>query len=86
MRDTIRVVPYFDQLDAIALLAGVELRDAFDAAGIPSSTYYRSLHGADLRVETANRVASVLREHIKRDRKHEANGTAACRAVEAVVD
>lgn len=61
-----RVTPYFDQLDAMALLAGVELRDAFEAAGVPSSTYYRSLHGADLRVETANKVAGTIRLHMKR--------------------
>lgn len=63
---TFRVTPYFDQLDAMALLAGIELRDAFEAAGVPSSTYYRSLHGADLRVETANKVAGQIRLHLKR--------------------
>lgn len=70
-----RVKPYFDQLDAMALMADVELRDAFAAAGVPSSTYYRSLYGADLRVETANKVAAVIRNHIKRGRHAEPNTT-----------
>lgn len=79
MTTTYRIATYFDQLDAMALLAGVDLKEAFEGAGVPTSTYYRAHYGADLRAETANKVAGFIRSKVKRGRtKH-----AECRATAA---
>lgn len=87
MTDSFQIATYFDQLDAMALLAGVDLKAAFEAAGVPSSTYYRSLYGAELKAETASKVASAIRMKIGRGRRtHEAKGTPSSRAKPELVD
>lgn len=62
----IRLVSYLSQLEALAVQARVSLLHAFLEAGVPSSTYYRMINGAELRFETASKVASFLRRTIKR--------------------
>lgn len=59
------IVPYLEQLRTLA--RGVDPEDpervvrlAFDAAGVPSSTYYRAYYGADLRSDTADKVGRAL--------------------------
>jgi predicted transcriptional regulator len=52
---------YPEQLIELAGARGIELKDAFEKAGIPSSTYYRSLKGARrMTFETASRVADAI--------------------------
>lgn len=59
------ITRYYDQL--VALASSIEgktdrvLLRAFEAAGIPSSTFYRARLGTDLQGATAERVAVVLR-------------------------
>lgn len=83
----VRLVSYLEQLDALAIQARISLLHAFIAAGVPSSTYYRTLNGAELRFETAIKVASYLRNQIKRNGNgHDArNGTAAIACEQAAV-
>jgi predicted transcriptional regulator len=76
MNDTpIRLVSYLAQLEAMAVQARVSLLHAFIKAGVPSSTYYRTINGAELRYETATKVASFLRRIIKKGgAEHDAGG------------
>jgi predicted transcriptional regulator len=53
---------YFEQLRQLAQRNQFELKDAFIKAGIPDSTYYRALHGQDIRYATALKVARVIQE------------------------
>lgn len=39
-----------------------KLKEAFARAGVPDSTFYRVLHGQDLRLATATKVARSLQE------------------------
>lgn len=54
------IVSYFEQLSTLANAAGIDLKRAFTAAGVPDSTYYRARAGQDLQARTAQRVASRL--------------------------
>ncbi|MCE2842038.1 MAG: hypothetical protein LW689_04465 [Novosphingobium sp.] len=83
----IRLVSYFEQLDALAVQARINLLHAFIKAGVPSSTYYRTVGGAELRYETASKVASFLRRQLKQPRRNSdaANGAAAGDGQSAVV-
>lgn len=52
---------YPEQLTELAESQGIELKDAFEKAGIPSSTYYRSVRGRrHMMFETADRVARAI--------------------------
>lgn len=52
---------YPEQLQSLAESAGVELKDAFHRAGVPSSTYYRSVKGKRaMTYETAAKVADAI--------------------------
>lgn len=54
---------YPEQLNELAESAGIDLKDAFAKAGIPTSTYYRSVKGKrHMTCETAARVASAIAE------------------------
>lgn len=54
---------YPEQLSELANQAGIELKDAFIVAGVPSSTYYRSVKGArHLQLETAQKVARAIQQ------------------------
>ena len=55
------IFSYLDQLQAKAASARMSLKEAFEAAGVPDSTYYRAVNGTtDLRLETAKKVADIL--------------------------
>lgn len=82
------IVTYLDQLRTLAAPLDPEnperaVRLAFDAAGVPSSTYYRALYGADLRSDTAAKVARALRTLDRRTDRH--GGREANRAAAAAV-
>lgn len=52
---------YPEQLQALAQDAGIELKDAFHRAGVPTSTYYRSVKGKRaMTYETAMKVADAI--------------------------
>lgn len=55
---------YIEQLrtEAAAIDNDIErtLRRAFAQAGLPSSTYYRSKYGADLKFATAKQVSDIM--------------------------
>lgn len=52
---------YPEQLNELAESAGVDLKDAFERAGIPTSTYYRSMQGPrHMMFETADKVARAI--------------------------
>lgn len=55
------LVSYPDQLTEMAEAADVDLKDAFEKAGIPSSTFYRSMHGPrQMTFETASKVSRAI--------------------------
>lgn len=52
---------YPEQLQSLAETAGIGLKDAFHRAGVPSSTYYRSVKGTRaMTYETAVKVADAI--------------------------
>lgn len=59
------ITRYYDQLTELAREIEGEpdrnLLRAFQAAGLPTSTFYRARQGTDLQSETASKVAEVLR-------------------------
>ena len=55
------ITEYFSQLDKLAAHFGVDLKAAFEAAGVPDSTYYRAKNGTNaLRYDTATRVEAII--------------------------
>jgi hypothetical protein len=58
------IVTYLDQLRILASsIDGADDKTvlrAFIEAGVPTSTYYRAIYGAELKAETADPVAKVL--------------------------
>lgn len=58
---------YKDQLEELAESRGISLKDAFAAAGFPSSTYYRFKLSEGVRLETANQVASAIQKSADAD-------------------
>lgn len=53
---------YIDQLEELALRVELPLKRAFMLAGVPDSTFYRALHGQDLRLDTARKVAAAIEQ------------------------
>ncbi len=51
---------YLDILIQKSATANVPLKKAFVHAGVRDSTYYRAIHGRNLRHETANRVEQSI--------------------------
>lgn len=51
---------YFEKLQAVANLFDVDLRAAFEQAGIPSSTFYRAQKRNDMRYATALKVLHAI--------------------------
>jgi 4-diphosphocytidyl-2C-methyl-D-erythritol kinase len=52
---------YLEQLEAMSSETGVELLHAFKNAGIPTSTFYRTINGVtELRYETARKAMKEL--------------------------
>lgn len=72
---------YLELLEGQAADAGITMMQAFKAADVPRSTYYRTINGeTELRHETAKRVADAIEKlqalHAAREhtRKLRANG------------
>jgi len=62
---------YMEQLQNISQELGIELLDGFRCAGIPTSTYYRSVNGTtDLRYDTAFKISEALDEEYKKKLKN----------------
>ncbi len=80
MSDPFHLDPYLDQLQGMADVAGLRLKDAFVAAGVPTSTYYRARCGTDLKADTARKVATLLKT-VATGGKHAARQRAATHAV-----
>lgn len=57
------MLSYMEQLNAAAVLANMQVLQAFRLANVPTSTYYRTLNGGDLRLATANKVLDAIRVH-----------------------
>lgn len=51
-----QITSYFDQLKAAAEKAGVDLREAFIAAGLNTSAFYRARDGASMGLSVAKRA------------------------------
>ena len=60
---------YLDSLIINSKARGVPLPKAFEFAGIPYSTYYRSLRGTELRYSTAMKVDKAIRQLAKGKRR-----------------
>ena len=58
-----RMLSYMEQLKAAAVLANMQVLQAFRLAGVPTSTYYRTLNCGDLRLATAKKVLDAIRIH-----------------------
>lgn len=54
------MLTYFHVLELIADRQGTDLKAAFTAAGLPTSTFYRAKNGTDLHYDTACRVWRLL--------------------------
>jgi predicted transcriptional regulator len=57
------MLSYMTQLETAAKAANIQLLQAFRQAGVPTSTYYRTLAGKDLRFTTAKKVLDAIRVH-----------------------
>ena len=55
-----RMDSYFETLTKIAVSHSVDLRIAFDHAGVPSSTFYRAQQRNDMRFVTALKVLKAI--------------------------
>lgn len=58
---------YIDQLETLALAVELPLKRAFMLAGVPDSTFYRVLHGQDLRLDTAQKIARAIEKWSQSD-------------------
>lgn len=55
------IISYPDQLTELAEAGDVDLKEAFEKAGIPSSTFYRSMHGPRMMTfVTASKVCRAI--------------------------
>ena len=52
---------YIEQLKAEAQAANLQMLQAFRLSDVPTSTYYRTLAGGELRLATANKVLNAIR-------------------------
>lgn len=57
------MLTYMDQLKAAAAAANLSVLQAFRISDVPTSTYYRTIAGGDLRLSTAQKVLDAIRLH-----------------------
>lgn len=57
------MLSYISQLEAASKAANIQLLQAFRLSGVPTSTYYRTIAGKDLRLSTAEKVLNAIRVH-----------------------
>ena len=55
------MLSYISQLEAASKAANIQLLQAFKLSGVPTSTYYRTIAGKDLRLSTAEKVLNAIR-------------------------
>jgi predicted transcriptional regulator len=55
------MLSYISQLEAASKAANIQLLQAFRLSGVPTSTYYRTIAGKDLRLSTAEKVLNAIR-------------------------
>ena len=55
------MLTYMDQLKAAAAAANLSVLQAFRISDVPTSTYYRTIAGGDLRLSTAQKVLDAIR-------------------------
>jgi predicted transcriptional regulator len=55
------MLSYITQLEAASKAANIQLLQAFRLSGVPTSTYYRTIAGKDLRLSTAEKVLNAIR-------------------------
>lgn len=61
---------YYEILDGKARQLNVSLKEVFELAGLPSSTYYRIAYGQDMRYKTAVKINEKLRALQEADRSN----------------
>jgi len=52
-----------DQLKTAAAAANLSVLQAFRISDVPTSTYYRTIAGGDLRLSTAQKVLDAIKLH-----------------------
>jgi len=57
------MITYMEQLLNAASDANLSILKAFREANVPTSTYYRTVAGGDLRLSTAQKVMNAIRLH-----------------------
>ncbi len=57
------MITYMEQLLNAASDANISILKAFREANVPTSTYYRTVAGGDLRLSTAQKVMNAIRLH-----------------------
>lgn len=57
------MITYMEQLLDAAKDANISILKAFKEANVPTSTYYRTVAGGDLRLSTAQKVLNAIRLH-----------------------
>lgn len=57
------MITYMEQLLNAAKDANISILKAFKEANVPTSTYYRTVAGGDLRLSTAQKVMNAIRLH-----------------------
>lgn len=55
------MLTYMDQLKTAAAAANLSVLQAFRISDVPTSTYYRTIAGGDLRLSTAQKVLDAIR-------------------------
>tara|TARA_R110001592_G_scaffold311489_2_gene586356 strand:- start:155 stop:379 length:225 start_codon:yes stop_codon:yes gene_type:complete len=54
------MTPYIVSLIELSSSSQVSILDAFKLSGVPTSTYYRAVKGAELRHQTAEKVEDAI--------------------------
>lgn len=57
------MLSYMEQLQHAAQAANITVLQAFRMSDVPTSTYYRTIGGGDLRLSTAQKVLDAIRVH-----------------------
>jgi len=60
-----------DQLKTAAAAANLSVLQAFRISDVPTSTYYRTIAGGDLRLSTAQKVLDAIKLHALQQTKND---------------
>jgi len=61
MQYVVSMLSYMEQLIKASSECNVSILTAFRLANVPTSTYYRTIAGGDLRLSTAEKVMNAIR-------------------------